>query len=65
MENFFFRLYFHFRFRELPQLALFSTLGYWNDWFTALLYIDDPKLVPLQALLMKIEANLEFMRQNG
>lgn len=29
---------------SLPGLAtigLFSTLGYWNDWFNALLYIDN------------------------
>lgn len=48
----------------IATIALFSTLGYWNDWFNALLYIDQPNLVPLQSLLMKIEANLEFMRQN-
>lgn len=49
----------------IATIALFSTLGYWNDWFNALLYIDQPNLVPLQSLLMKIEANLEFMRQNA
>ncbi|MBD4973371.1 ABC transporter permease subunit, partial [Xanthomonas citri pv. citri] len=47
----------------LATIALFSTLGYWNDWFQASLYIDNPNLVPLQSLLMKIENNLEFMRQ--
>ncbi|HAM1361663.1 TPA: carbohydrate ABC transporter permease, partial [Listeria monocytogenes] len=49
----------------LATIALFSTLGYWNDWFQASLYIDNPNLVPLQSLLMKIENNLEFMRQNS
>lgn len=49
----------------VATIALFSTLGYWNDWFNALLYIDKPTLVPLQSLLMKIEANMEFMRQNA
>lgn len=48
----------------IATIALFSTLGYWNDWFHALLFIDDPNLVPLQALLMRIENNLEFIRQN-
>ncbi|GIN41856.1 ABC transporter permease [Heyndrickxia oleronia] len=60
----FFQIVFPLSLPGIATIALFSTLGYWNDWFTALLYIDDPKLVPLQALLMKIEANLEFMRQN-
>lgn len=49
----------------IATIALFSTLGYWNDWFHALLFIDDANLVPLQALLMRIENNLEFIRQNA
>ncbi|MEW9502205.1 carbohydrate ABC transporter permease [Jeotgalibacillus marinus] len=49
----------------IATIALFSTLGYWNDWFNALLFIDDPNLIPLQSLLMKIENNLEFIRQNA
>ena len=61
----FFQIVFPLSLPGIATIALFSTLGYWNDWFTALLYIDEPKLVPLQALLMKIEANLEFMRLNA
>lgn len=52
---------------SLPGLAtigLFSTLGYWNDWFNALLYIDDPNLVPLQSMLMRIENSMQFLLQN-
>ncbi|WP_370741222.1 carbohydrate ABC transporter permease [Longirhabdus pacifica] len=48
----------------IATIALFSTLGYWNDWFNALLYIENPNLVPLQHFLMKIENNLEFLRNN-
>ncbi|MFJ7724825.1 carbohydrate ABC transporter permease [Neobacillus sp. NPDC097160] len=61
----FFQIVFPLSLPGIATIALFSTLGYWNDWFTALLYIDQPNLVPLQALLMKIEANMEFMRQNA
>ncbi|WP_162944420.1 carbohydrate ABC transporter permease [Paenibacillus aceti] len=53
---------------SLPGLAtigLFSTLGYWNDWFNALLYIDNPNLVPLQSMLMRIETSLQFILQNA
>lgn len=53
---------------SLPGLAtigLFSTLGYWNDWFNALLYIDDPNLVPLQSMLMRIETSMQFIMQNA
>lgn len=53
---------------SLPGLAtigLFSTLGYWNDWFNALLYIDVPNLVPLQSMLMRIESSIAFIQQNS
>jgi putative aldouronate transport system permease protein len=49
----------------IATIALFSTLAYWNDWFNALLFIDNPNLVPLQSLLMRIENNLDFIRQNA
>jgi putative aldouronate transport system permease protein len=49
----------------IATIALFNTLAYWNDWFNALLFIDDPNLVPLQSLLMRIESNLDFIRQNA
>lgn len=60
----FFQIVFPLSLPGIATIALFTTLGYWNDWFNALLYIEDPSLVPLQSLLMKIEANMEFMRQN-
>lgn len=53
---------------SLPGLAtigLFSTLGYWNDWFNALLYIESPNLVPLQSMLMRIESSIQFIQQNS
>jgi putative aldouronate transport system permease protein len=49
----------------IATIALFSTLGYWNDWFNALLYIDSTNLVPLQSLLMRIETNMSFIIQNS
>ncbi|MFC5404038.1 carbohydrate ABC transporter permease [Cohnella soli] len=49
----------------LATIALFSTLSYWNDWVNALLYIDSNRLVPLQALLMRIEQSMQFIIQNS
>ncbi|MGM0853999.1 MAG: carbohydrate ABC transporter permease [Bacillota bacterium] len=49
----------------IATIALFSTLAYWNDWFNALLFIDDPNLIPLQSLLMRIENNMDFIKQNA
>lgn len=53
---------------SLPSVAtigLFTTLGYWNEWFSALLYIDSAKYAPLQYLLMKIEKQMQFLIQNA
>jgi putative aldouronate transport system permease protein len=46
----------------LATIALFTMLGYWNDWYTPLLYIDKPNLYPIQYLLYTILHNLDFMQ---
>lgn len=53
---------------SLPAMAtigLFLTFAYWNDWFNALLFIDKQSLLPLQALLMRIEKNIEFLNSGA
>lgn len=60
----FFRLVLPLSLPGLATIGLFSTLGYWNDWFNALLYIDKPSLVPLQSMLMRIETSMQFILQN-
>lgn len=52
---------------SLPAIAtigLFLTFAYWNDWYNALLFIDNSKLVPIQALLNRIQGDIEFMNKN-
>ena len=49
---------------RIATISLFAALGYWNDWFNALLYIQKDTLVPLQYLLMKIQNNLEFLSRS-
>ncbi|MDR2101822.1 MAG: carbohydrate ABC transporter permease [Treponema sp.] len=47
---------------SLPVIAtvgLFMSFGYWNDWFQALLYLDNRNLYTLQALLNKILVDLQ------
>ncbi|MFD0714440.1 carbohydrate ABC transporter permease [Paenibacillus sp. GCM10027626] len=61
----FFRLVLPLSLPGLATIGLFSTLGYWNDWFNALLYIDEPTLVPLQSMLMRIENSMQFILQNS
>ncbi len=38
----------------LATVGLFTALNYWNDWYAAMLYIDDSKLYPLQYYLNDI-----------
>lgn len=49
----------------LATIALFTILGYWNDWWLALLYINEPRLYPLQYLLYAILRNAEFLATNA
>lgn len=48
----------------LATIGLFLTLGYWNDWFNAMMYIDDSKLMPLQYMLIRIESSIDFLASN-
>ncbi len=47
----------------IATLSLFYALGYWNQWFNAMLYIEDSKLVPLQYLLMRMLRNMDAMKE--
>lgn len=52
---------------SLPALAtvgLFISFVYWNDWWLGLLFINEPKLVPLQLLLYRIMNTIEFLTNN-
>ncbi|MEG0852246.1 MAG: carbohydrate ABC transporter permease [Angelakisella sp.] len=49
----------------LATVALFSVVARWNDWFTGMLYIENPRLVPLQTMLTSIQNNIDFIKQNA
>lgn len=46
----------------LATVALFTALNYWNDWTTALYFIRDANLYPLQYLLYIIQSNTQAMQ---
>ena len=46
-------------------IALLVGLAYWNDWMNGLYYINDDKLYSIQVLLMKIQRNLDQLRQQA
>lgn len=49
----------------IATISLFAAIGYWNDWFNALLYITDKNLMPLQYVLMNIQNNIDFLSENA
>ncbi len=49
----------------LATIGLFNVVTRWNDWFTGMLYIDNPKLIPLQTLLQRIMRNIQFIKDNS
>ena len=49
----------------LATIALFVLVGKWNEWFTGMLYIENPKLVPVQTMLTRIQQKLDFIKNNS
>lgn len=47
----------------LATIGLFIALGYWNDWYNALLFISNENLMPLQYYLYKMLGNMDGMRK--
>lgn len=51
----------------LATVGLFLVLGYWNQWYGAMLYIEDTAKYPLQYFLQRIinQANIALLIQQG
>lgn len=47
----------------LATIGLFIALGYWNDWYNALLFISNSELMPLQYYLYRLLGNMDGMRK--
>lgn len=52
---------------SLATIGLFLALGYWNEWYNAMLYIQSQIKFPLQFFLQKIvtQANVQLLIQQG
>jgi len=52
---------------SLATIGLFLTLGYWNEWYNAMLYVQSTDLFPLQYFLQRIvsQANIQLLIQQG
>ena len=52
---------------SLATVGLFLALGYWNEWYNAMLYIQTPSKYPLQYFLQKMvnQTNVQLLISQG
>ncbi|GHU75729.1 sugar ABC transporter permease [Spirochaetia bacterium] len=52
---------------SLATIGLFSALGYWNEWYNAMLYISSADKFPLQYFLQRMvnQANIAHLIRQG
>jgi putative aldouronate transport system permease protein len=58
-----FSIYFPLSTPVIATVALFYGIAYWNDWFNAIMLVNNQKLFPLQYMLMKIQSEIESLRR--
>jgi putative aldouronate transport system permease protein len=49
----------------LATVALFLALGYWNEWYNAMLFIPGLKFQPLQLFLYQVINKADFIRNSA
>ena len=49
----------------MASIGFMSAVTHWNEWQTALLYLDNPDLSTLQLQLIRIEKDIDFLRKNA
>jgi putative aldouronate transport system permease protein len=49
----------------IAAIALFTSLGHWNAWFDALLYIDNQRLFPLQLFIRNIDIMMHYLLERA
>ena len=58
-----FRIYFPLSMPVLAAVTLFYGIAYWNDWFNAIMLVDDTKLYPLQYNLYKLQSEIAALKR--
>lgn len=56
----FFRIIWPMTVPALATITLFYALQYWNDWYLAIMFVDDYKLHPLQIMIRQLIANMNM-----
>ena len=48
----------------LASIGMFIALGYWNEWRTGMLFLQDKRLFPLQYYLYRLLNSVEFLKNS-
>ena len=56
-----FRIYFPLCMPALATVGLFYGLAYWNDWWNAIMLVDNENLYPLQYLLLELQSRINMI----
>lgn len=46
----------------IATIALFYGLAYWNDWWNAIMLVEDTRLYPLQYMLLRLKSQIQMLR---
>ena len=60
-----FKIYFPLSLPVLATITLFNIVGSWNEYFTAIIFITDPKLLPLQTYLQQMVMQIDPTRMDS
>jgi putative aldouronate transport system permease protein len=58
-----FKIYFPLSIPVIATISLFYGLGYWNNWFNAIMLVDNRKLYPLQYVLMQLQSQIKMLNE--
>lgn len=58
-----FKIYFPLSKPVLAAVSLFYGVAYWNDWFNAIMLVDNEKLFPLQYMLYQIRSQIAALQR--
>ncbi|WP_372630298.1 carbohydrate ABC transporter permease [Cohnella sp.] len=56
------RIFFPLSLPVLATVTLFYGIGYWNNWFNAIMLVDNKDLFPLQFLLFKLNSEISMIQ---
>jgi len=56
------RIYFPLSMPVLATVGLFYALGYWNDWWNAIMLVDSKNLYPVQYLLLQLKSQISMLK---